>query len=152
ATFRVADRYQVVEEGGPGANAVPRSHVFATCRTARSAEPGVGFAHHVCDLPDVPAGVAHHGAAIAVRGVERLLDRRGPGSERARVRRVRVGDVDVEECREDLAVGCRCHQYERVTDTDLRGSADVRIARGVEHGTQERDLPRDVGDDHARGD
>ena len=65
------------------------------------------------DLPHVPERVAHHRAPIAVRRVERRLERRRAGRERARIRGVRVVDVDVQERREAVARFGGRHHDER---------------------------------------
>jgi hypothetical protein len=61
----------------------------------------------VRDLEDVAERVADHRAPVAVRGVRRVLQARRAAVEGPAVRRVRVGDVDVEERGEQvpLALG-----------------------------------------------
>ena len=70
------------------------------------------------DLEDVAERVAHHRPSVAIRRVERGLQRDRPGVDRSAVGRVGIVDVHVEEGREQIALRS-AHLIDRVTDVDL---------------------------------
>jgi hypothetical protein len=63
-----------------------------------------------------------------------------------------VIDVDVQERREQLALGVRRQYDERVTDSDLCRTARLDLARRVEDRPEELGLCRHVTHDEARHD
>ena len=69
------------------------------------------------DLEDVAGGVADHGPAVPVGGVDRRLDRRGAGGDRAAIDEVGVGDVNVKKSGEDVPLACGCLRSRAPTNT-----------------------------------
>lgn len=106
----------------------------------------------MCDLKDVAERITHHCSSIAVRRIEWSLKAGRSSSEGPSVCLVRVIDVDVEEPREQLALGRGRDHYQRVTYADLSRLVRGDLADRAKHSLKEVDLSGDVAHDDARCD
>ena len=104
----------------------------------------------VRDLEDIAVGITHHGTPVAVWRVQRSFQRFSARLQRSPVGLIGVGNIDIEESREEVPLARWREHQERVADTDLGWVSLLDIAGAVEDGAQELDRPVQVGDDDAR--
>ena len=96
--------------------------------------------------------VSDHRSPITIRCVPGLLDGLGSGSQCPRVDPVDNVNVHVQERRERFPVDDWSDHYQGVADEQLGWSPIGDLTDRTEGRSKEFDLPRDVGDRHARCD
>src|SRR5215510_349564 len=85
------------------------------------------------DLPGVPPFIFHHTTTIPVRHIGGLFDRSGSGVDSAKICRVGIVDVNIEEGSHRATNSGVANHYYRIADSDLGWTGLLVFSDRPEH-------------------